>query len=488
LRRSLRPLIALGLLLALAVPVPVGAVVDPAIDGPAATYDTPKPKPTAKPDSGSSSDADATPKPTPKPTPAGTKKPKPTPKPTPKPIWATAPVAAALVPSTTSVAVGVDGGAAVRAPLQVALDNDYLEKAGFTTVRLVDTDDPIAALQSGELQFAVVDTIEAASAFGDDPTLQVIAGYENYGGEDGAYGGTVLVAAPALVAEEPTTVAAFTRGYISGLKKMAKAAGKELPALVAPFAPFNGGFGSRADEAGLGQLSTYLSEAGLDVDVEALVSEHTLNLSQASLGISPNPVTNLAGVPAVKSISVALPGGGPSPVVLADSKGYFESAGIEDVDVVDVQAPLLGVLQGELDFAVVDLIDALEGADQGLPLVAIAGHRNYSEDGTYGDDVLAVSSDFLELEGATVSAFLTAYVRALRDIESTTEVGIFGPFDGGFGDVEKGAGLAELQAFAVEEIGGDADVLSLVDPNAVQRAQTWWGLPANPADTSAAEE
>ncbi len=353
---------------------------------------------------------------------------------------------------------------------------------------LVETDDPIGDLQAGDLQFAVVDAVDAANAFVDDPTLQVVAGYQNYGGEDGAYGGTVLVAAPGLVAEEPATVAAFTQGYIRGLKQTAKAAGKELSALVTPFAPFNGGFGSRSDEGGLGQLSTYLSEAGLDVDMEALVSEHTLNLSQASLDISPNPVTNLAGVPAVSSVTVALPGGGPSPIVLADNNGYFESAGIKNVDIVDVESPLLGVLQGDLDMAVVDLVDALEGADQGLPLVAVAGHRNYTEDGEYGDDVLAVSSDFLELEGATVSAFLTAYVRALRDIESSTEVGVFGPFDGGFGNVDEGAGLAEMQAFAVEEIGGDVDISALVDPSAVQRAQTWWGLPANPAATSAEEE
>ncbi len=75
--------------------------------------------------------------------------------------------------------------------------------------------------------------------------------------------------------------------------------------------------------------------------MEALVSEHTLNLSQAWLDISPNPVTNLAGVPAVKSITVALPGGGPSPIVLADKSGYFKSAGIGNVEISDIEEPLL---------------------------------------------------------------------------------------------------------------------------------------------------
>ncbi len=112
-RRSLRPLIALGLLVALVVPVSAGAVIDPGTeDGAVATYDTPKPKPTERPDSGSGS-ADPTPRPTPKPTKAPSRQPsrtaKPTPKPTPKPIWATSPVAAALVPSTTTLAIGVDG-------------------------------------------------------------------------------------------------------------------------------------------------------------------------------------------------------------------------------------------------------------------------------------------------------------------------------------------------------------------------------------------
>ena len=171
-------------------------------------------------------------------------------------------MAAAFVPSTTTLVIGVNGDPAIRAPLQIALDNDFLDKAGFTSVNLVETDDPIADLQAGDLQFAVVDAVEAATAFADDPTLQVVAGYQNYGGEDGAYGGTVLVAAPGLVADEPSTVAALTRGYVRGLKKMAKAAGKDLSALVTPFAPFNGGFGSRSDGGGLGQLSMYLSEAG----------------------------------------------------------------------------------------------------------------------------------------------------------------------------------------------------------------------------------
>ena len=186
-------------------------------------------------------------------------------------------------------------------------------------------------------------------------------------------------------------------------------------------------------------------------------------------------------MPAVKSITVALPGGGPSPIVLADKSGYFKSAGIGNVEISDIEEPLLGLLRGELDFAVIDQLDAVDGAMQGLPLVAIAGHRNYAADGEYGGDLIAVSQDFLDQNGATVSAFLTAYVRALRDIEDSTDVPVFGPFDGGFGDRAEGSGLAELSALATDELGSDADVGAVVDPTAVQRAQTWWGIPANPA-------
>jgi ABC-type nitrate/sulfonate/bicarbonate transport system substrate-binding protein len=479
----LRPFIALALLAVMAVPLPVAAVADGGIGSDTATpvFDTPAPKATPKP----------APRATPKPTPKPTKKP--TPKPTKKPvlkIYALAPHKAALRPASGAVSVALPSDDAdLRAPLQFAIDEGFMKDAGFDEVELVAADSTIEALRAGEQDFAVADTLEAFAAFVEDPSLQAVAGYQNYAGEDGAYGGSVLLAAPGLVAEEPSTVSAFTKAYARALRKLGKADAPDGGA----FAPYDGGFGSRKVEAGWGELTSYVSDAlGEELDLEAFVSEHTLNVGQASLGMGSNPLSAVAGKPASSEIVIGLPVDdlAGSPIQTAKKKRYFKSAGLTDVTITDVEEPLLGLLQGELDFAVIDALDAADGYSQGLPLAAISAHRNYGDDGAYGGDVIAVSQDFLEQEGSTVTAFLTAYLRAMRDGQDADEASDFAPFDGGFGTFDPELGWSEFAAYVSEAIGTDTELDGFVASDALERARTWWGIPAvsEPDEPSTTEE
>jgi ABC-type nitrate/sulfonate/bicarbonate transport system substrate-binding protein len=251
------------------------------------------------------------------------------------------------------------------------------------------------------------------------------------------------MASPDLVANEPATVIAFLTAYVQALEDLGDAdealASLELieasdlavdldvaadwPEALQAFAPFDGGFGSVDDDGGLGELDAYLVGAnGEEPNLESIIAQHTLNIAQAWSQLSPNPVTGLAGSPGLTEITVGLPlaDAAVTPVSVAQDAGYFEDAGFASVEVMDVEQPLLGVLQGELDFGVLDATDAADGVAQGLPLAARAGHRNYAADGTYGGDLLATSADFLGEEGSTVSAFLIAYIRALRDLAGTT--------------------------------------------------------------------
>ena len=466
-RRLPVALVVLALLLAVALPTPVSAAISgPVVDPGGAIFDTPKPKP----------------KTTPKATPRPQKKPRKTPKPTGQSarVWGTAPVfKVALAPTSDTIVVGVPADSA--APLVAAVDSGFMADAGFAEVTLTEVDDPVAALEAGDLQFAVVDAVEAASAQADDPSLQAIAGYQNYAGEDGAYGGTVLVAAPGLVAQQPATVAAFTSAFIRVLRRLAKADAQADQPSNAAFAPYDGGFGSRKNESGWGELDEYLAaEVDETFDARAFVSEDTLNLAQLAQRRKLNPVTDRAGKPSSTRITVGLPAATlvGSPIEQAQSKGYFKKAGFKKVTVEDIEEPLLGVLQGDLDIAVLDTADALDGASQGLPLVAIAGHRNYDPVGEYGGDVVAVSQDFLDTQPATVTAFLTAYVRALQDLRREDGSTSFAPFTGGFDLSGPDAGWSELTAYAAETVGDGDAVEQLVGVDPLRRAQVWWGVPA----------
>ncbi len=179
--------------------------------------------------------------------------------------------------------------------------------------------------------------------------------------------------------------------------------------------------------------------------IDGFVAANTLNVAQALLGLPPNPDTGLAGAPGLTEISVGLPmaDGAASPILVADEAGYFTEAGFDSVEIIDVEEPLLGVLTGELDFGVTGVADAADGASQGLPMAAIAGHRNYV-DGVYGGDVLIVTADLLQNDPTTATAFLIAYVRGLRDLMDDPD---FAPHDGGFGDRTIGGGTGELDDY-----------------------------------------
>lgn len=470
------------------------------------TSDTPAPTPTPRPRK--------TPKPNKKPNtkpnnkPARTAKPTATPGPIAGPalqLGATPPV---LPPSRDTLTVGYyEPGLAGQLPLVVAELSGYFSDAGFDSVTLVEADSTLQDVANGDIEFAVAPAIDAFSAYLDDPVTPAVAGYRNYSGKRGSFGGDVLIATPGLVEHEPATVTAFLSAYIRALQdlsdprtsaaalalieqselavpgRLARRWDKELAA----FAPFDGGFGSYADASGYGELLDLLVEEPRDEGgFEDFLADHTLNIAQAQVGLHANPDAGLVGPPSITDIRVAVPGdpgGATSPIGVAEAEGYFTDAGFESVEIMDIEQPLLGLLNGELDFGVVDSVDAADGASQGLPAVAAAGHRNYAADGTYGGDVLLATEDLISDERTTASAFLIAYLQALGDMApDATE---FSAFDGGFGAAEQDGGVGELQAYLASSLGESPDLDVLIEPRVLEFAQAWWGLPSDP--TTAAQ-
>ena len=460
--------------LALLAPLPVlAAARDVPTQAGRVVYDTPAP----------ATDAEATPEPTRRPRP-------------------TAPPAVSdfpLTPDRDALTIGYSGGSIIRqAPLLVAQLAGYFDEVGLPRVTISRSQDVLADVLSGDLDIAVVNTREVAQANLEDPTFQAIAGYRNYA--DGSYGGDVVVAAPGLVTAEPATVLAFLVAYIRALQDLSEAdaataalalieqtdlaidpeLAADWPTAVSEFAPFDGGFGALDEEGGLAELTTYLIDGGLtEPDLQALIAADTLSIAQAWSGLSPNPLNPLAGGPGITDIVVGLPlaDGDSGPISTALEAGYFEDAGFASVELIDVEEPLLGVLQGQLDLGVIDAVDAADGSIQGLPLAALAGHRNYDGDGAYGGDLLVASADVLSEESSTLSAFLVAYLRALADLRDDPTLA---PHDGGFGARDQAGGLGELTAYLQAELNLDPELATLIDTGPLAYAQAWWGLPANP--------
>ena len=476
-----RPSLLLGLLLALLLALPATVLATPA---PAPTP-TPTPPPVT---SGGDSGADATPEPTPRPT---------------EPPRVTFEVPA---PAREELHVGYAGGDIMdQAPLLVAAETGLFDEVGLTRVVVARTNDVLADVRSGDLDIGVVSATDAFAAVGEDPSLQAIAGYRNYRAS-GDYRGEVLLAAPGLVAAEPTTVGAFLAAYIGALQLFADEQGleqtyeaveatdlvlrrdrDEWAQAVQAFAPFDGGFGSLEDEAGLGELSRHLAaDDEASADLAGFIATDSLAAAQTRLGLTANPAHAFAGLPGVDGITVAMrdPADPASPIALALDAGHLADAGFDSVEVVAADEPLLGVLQGQVEFGVMDARDVAEATAQGLPLAAVAGHRNYAEAGSYGGDVIVASLDLLEQEGSTVGAFLTAYVRALQDLADDETAAPFRPHDGGFGDPEQAGGLGELSAY----LGSAVELAAFGDIRPLNYAQTWWGLPPNPLVAAAAEE
>jgi hypothetical protein len=257
---------------------------------------------------------------------------------------------------------------------------------------------------------------------------------------------------------------------------------------IATFAPFDGGFGDLGDDDGLGELADYLVDKKKEArTLDAFARTHTLNIAQAQVGLASNPDAGLVGPPTITAVTVGLPmsaGSGSSPILAADAAGYFDDAGFERVEIMDVEQPLLGLLSGELDFGIIDAVDAADGANQGLPAVAIAGHANYAPDGTYGGDMLLTTTDMLAVDTSTATAFLIAYIQGLRDLADGPDATTFAPLDGGFGSRDDAGGIGELSTYVTAALGQAPDPDELIGTDVLEFSQAWWGLPADP--TSAA--
>ena len=361
-------------------------------------------------------------------------------------------------------------------------------------------------MRSGDLDLAVVAAADALPAVLDEPGLKAVAGFLNYAGAGGSYGGDVLLARPGMVANEPATVIAFLSAYIRALQDLAvpNTAADALAAIqatdpsvspevaaawsdaVAPFAPFDGGFGDIDDEGGLGELATSLADgADEEPELEILIAQHTLNIAQAWRDLPANPHSDLRGAPGVTDISIGLPfaEGASSPILVADAAGYFEAAGFESVEIIDIEQPLPGVMTAQIDFGVVAVVDVGDGLAQGLPLQAIAGPANYSgAGGAYGSDVVVASADLIDAETSTVTAFLIAYIQGLSDLAGRADTAPFAPFDGGFGDRRQEGGLGEMRSYLAASLGSEVDTDTMVASAPLEFAQAWWGLPSNPTD------
>lgn len=412
-------------------------------------------------------------------------------------------------PVRSALSVGYyESGVIGQLPLLVAQLSGYFADAGFDEVTIVETKAALRDARRGDLDFAVAPAADAFKSFMNQSQAPAVAGFQNYGGKKGKFGGDLIIASPGLVEHEPATVIAFLSAYIRALQDLSDpetsaealaliqdsdlavlpSVARKWDAEVAAFAPFDGGFGSYADASGYGELEGLLvGKPKQAKSFDPFLAAHTLNIAQASVGLGANPDAGLVGPPSVTSIRVGLPMGiedVSSPINVADAAGYFLDAGFVDVEVMDVEQPLLGLLNGELDFGVVDAVDAADGASQGLPAVAAAGHANYGPDGSYGGDVLLATTDMLDVDASTASAFLIAYLRALQDL-ATADATTFAAFDGGFGAAENAGGFGEMTTYLEDQLGEPPALDALIEPRVLEFAQAWWGLPANPTSAEA---
>jgi hypothetical protein len=157
------------------------------------------------------------------------------------------------------------------------------------------------------------------------------------------------------------------------------------------------------------------------------------------------------------------------PLVLAERRGYLRDAGFTDVRTMELEEPLPGVLNGELDLAIIDARQAADAFALGLPVHAVAGYRvapvpsttpmasgapDASPDASdtpeavaspgaaaslvppssptaslppapsspwVAMDVVVASADTLATRPGTVAAFTGAHVRALQDLRARLE-------------------------------------------------------------------
>lgn len=179
--------------------------------------------------------------------------------------------------------------------------------------------------------------------------------------------------------------------------------------------------------------------------IAALAVTTTLALVMSlPAGASPNPGMSPGGsaapvtlVPEDASITIGYADDsalGRLPLILAESGGYFREAGFAEVLTTQADAPLPGVLAGDLDLAIVDARQAMDARAMGLPVQAVAGHRVVPVGGPQPDaspwpsvepgspwasvEVVVATSDSVEHRPGTIAAFTVAYVRALGDLRA----------------------------------------------------------------------
>jgi ABC-type nitrate/sulfonate/bicarbonate transport system substrate-binding protein len=67
-----------------------------------------------------------------------------------------------------------------------------------------------------------------------------------------------------------------------------------------------------------------------------------------------------------------------APLLIALDRGYFTDAGFTDVQLIQVDQALPGLVGGSLNFGIVGALDAAAGAAEGLPIASAAGWQNYT--------------------------------------------------------------------------------------------------------------
>ncbi len=307
-------------------------------------------------------------------------KPRKTPKPTGKSakvwVWARPPSSRWLWRRPAiRIVVGVPADAA--APLLAAVDSGFMADAGFAEVTLTEVDDPVAALEAGESAVRGrrcgrgsrgAGRRPLAAGDGRLPELRR-RGRRLRRDRPGRRAGPRGAASPPPSRRSRAPTSARCGGWPGPTRKA------DQPSNAA-FAPYDGGFGARKSESGWGELDEYLAaEVGETFDMRAFVSEDTLNLAQLAQRRKLNPVTDLRGQ-AREHADHGRPARGDAggqPHRAGPGEGLLQEGRFQDGEVEDIEEPLLGVLQGDLDIAVLDTADALDGASQGLPLVARRG-------------------------------------------------------------------------------------------------------------------
>lgn len=166
------------------------------------------------------------------------------------------------------------------------------------------------------------------------------------------------------------------------------------------------------------------------------------SLVPLAAGATPGPDASPAGpevpvtlAPEDTSITIGYSDGtllGRLPLVIAEARGYLREAGFSEVEAVEVEEPLPGLLNGDLDLAFLDARQAIEAYALGLPVRAIAGHRvgpvaerpagcpcQVPGSSPWGAlDLIVTTTDTVATRPGTVAAFTLAYVRALGDLRA----------------------------------------------------------------------